>query len=487
MATITLTELADGKIIQRSGVVGSISIAGTQTGATSIQARVVLHGTSTEVVSWTTIDSTPSASWSGVISDVPQGGWYNIQVRVGNEPATTANSTRKLGIGMLIGCTGQSNMDYWFRDGSSYTPNSTVRMYSTGAELPNALTWSWRTVTGDGAVTFCNILNDAIGIPIGILDTAPGACGIVAQVNDYPPAPTNGHWMDLTAGEPYPVFKTAVAAVGGYLEAILHVAGEAEAARGISAATFIATDSVTKGCGYFYESRLRVDVGNGSSFPNLPIFVAYLGAWNNTTDPNFWSVDSPAEWQTIRDAQKYLIGTIPDVHHMSVQIDLPYKADGLYIHHTTAGYATMATRSAQAVLHKLGYQSYSVGPIISSMRQSAANEVVINITPEAGTDFTPTTGITGFTILDSGVAETITSAVRNSADTIKLTIAGTITGTLSARYGYGVAVNDTYPVKDNSAITLPLNSNGNIGLSGTGFTRLAVNNLGKSLFKECSL
>ncbi len=46
-----------------------------------VEARVLQHGTSTPVIDWTTIDSTPGGgTFSGNLT-VPQGGWYNVEVR----------------------------------------------------------------------------------------------------------------------------------------------------------------------------------------------------------------------------------------------------------------------------------------------------------------------------------------------------------------------------------------------------------------------
>ena len=81
--SITLTEGAatdyfDRRIFQRDAVNlnRSLTIAGTHSGANSVEARIVDDGTSNEVVTWSVVDAAPGAgTWTGSIT-VPQGGWY---------------------------------------------------------------------------------------------------------------------------------------------------------------------------------------------------------------------------------------------------------------------------------------------------------------------------------------------------------------------------------------------------------------------------
>src|SRR5690606_8394319 len=62
---------------------------------------------------WATIDSTPGGgTFSGNLT-IPQGGWYNIEVRAVDGSGTmiaSSRGTNKWGVGMIILAIGQSNM-----------------------------------------------------------------------------------------------------------------------------------------------------------------------------------------------------------------------------------------------------------------------------------------------------------------------------------------------------------------------------------------
>jgi hypothetical protein len=132
------------------------------------------------------------------------------------------------------------------------------------------------------------------------------------------------------------------------------------------------------------------------------------------------------------------------------------------IHLTAAGFTTHGSRMAQTILYLLGYESYYRGPSIYYFDTPSSNTIDIHLIHTAGTDFTPTTDITGFTVYDGGSAETITSAVRSDAETIRLTIAGTITGTVEVKYLYGNKPTITGAVLDNTDNTLPLDWNNSV-------------------------
>ena len=102
----------------------------------------------------------------------------------------------------------------------------------------------------------------------------------------------------------------------------------------------------------------------------------------------------------------------------------------------------------------------TIGPQITSASRSGTS-VTVNITHDAGTDFTPTSGIVGFRYFDDGAEISISSAVRSNANTITLTLSSTPSGTEMLYYCYDDATditdaNISSVVKDNSAQTLPL-------------------------------
>ena len=127
--SIALADFEDDRVFQREGQSAAIVVSGTYKGQLeAIEARVVKSNTFEEIVAWTVIDDAPrNGIFVGELMNVPQGGWYNLQVRSQNDPAVGVNGKNKWGVGMLIACLGQSNMKEWF-----YTGDKLPRIRSCG-------------------------------------------------------------------------------------------------------------------------------------------------------------------------------------------------------------------------------------------------------------------------------------------------------------------------------------------------------------------
>ena len=194
--SISITGPADGAVYQRSGTSGPVTITGNYTGTpTSIQARVVQDGTSTEVVTWTTIVASPSGgAYSGTIT-APQGGWYNVQTRFSNDTSTSASSTHQVGVGVLVAFIGQSNAAHFFTEGTG-TPDTHVVVNTSNGWVKGP--------TGYGAANFGNMLHTEFSVPIGLLNYGVGSTRLLSGGSGEP------NWLDLTAGKPYPVFKVTL-------------------------------------------------------------------------------------------------------------------------------------------------------------------------------------------------------------------------------------------------------------------------------------
>lgn len=87
-ATITVTEPANYRVYQRNGTSVNITFSGTYSSPPDpigvIEYRIVDNGTNNAVSDhdWQTLDASPAGgTFSGTASSVPQGGWYNIDVR----------------------------------------------------------------------------------------------------------------------------------------------------------------------------------------------------------------------------------------------------------------------------------------------------------------------------------------------------------------------------------------------------------------------
>lgn len=87
----------------------------------------------------------------------------------------------------------------------------------------------------------------------------------------------------------------------------------------------------------------------------------------------------------------------------------------------------------------------------------SGTSLTVTITHDAGTDFTPTTGIQGFKYFDgSGNDIAISSAVRTNATTITLTLASGVAGTLYYGYGWLYGVTQASLVQGNASTSMPL-------------------------------
>lgn len=163
--------------------------------------------------------------------------------------------------------------------------------------------------------------------------------------------------------------------------------------------------------------------------------------------------------QAVREVQAELVAEYDWIHFGAESYDQElYTGDSQNVHLTDAGYVNVAERLANSVLSQRGY---SVSGSVQGMRAvgytRSGTSVTVTVEHDAGTDFTPTTGIEGFAFFDDGV-EITNTAVRTNATTITLTLNSTPTGVETLYYGYDdmVSLNIANVVKDNSATALPM-------------------------------
>lgn len=149
------------------------------------------------------------------------------------------------------------------------------------------------------------------------------------------------------------------------------------------------------------------------------------------------------------------------------------------IHQTTASAGVAAQRFYPQAMAVLTGSAQKRGPAVLSTTPISQTQTRITIKHGAGTDFTPTSGISGFSVFDSGgAALAISAAVRESATTILLTHASTGGNAASVYYSPDAgASDDTTQVHDNSALALPMEASAQtlaIAASGGTVTPLSV-------------
>ncbi|MBK6896280.1 MAG: hypothetical protein IPH06_06795 [Alphaproteobacteria bacterium] len=219
---------------------------------------------------------------------------------------------------------------------------------------------------------------------------------------------------------------------GGQLKAIVWDQGEANNGDSVSALK-------SGWLAVFNDMRAFLAAKGGTG--NEPVIIIPIGR----------RTDSDHDYRNLREAQKQLDEENAWIHRAPEKFPRDL-ADG--IHLTDPAYALHGPHVVRKVLKVLGETiSGGVdGPRITNAVRSGTT-VTVTIAHDGGTDFTPTTGIEGFTVLDGGTPITITGAVRTNATTITLTLASAPSGVAELYYGYRAlfGVNPANLVVDNEA------------------------------------
>lgn len=254
------------------------------------------------------------------------------------------------------------------------------------------------------------------------------------------------YWIE-NGGQPGPELMQMFAAVdvtGHTPDFILWDQGESESHKIDDPAHPVCTRAT-------YKARL-LNVFNlmRSRWPAVQILIGRLGIRTSGYTTTYAGI------QTIAEIQQELVDEYSWIHFGWERFDLTLNADG--VHYQDAGYTTQGQRAARQIQRLLGYNvtGGTLGPrLVSATRVGTA--LTINIAHDAGTDFTPVSGIEGFTYKDSGGATiALSSIVRTSGTVINATLASGVAGTLYYIYDNPTITALSNIVKDNGAHTLPL-------------------------------
>jgi hypothetical protein len=200
-----------------------------------------------------------------------------------------------------------------------------------------------------------------------------------------------------------------------------------------------------------YEAALTAIYVQMRTVASVPIIIVPIGARSDSQQTGY---------NTIRAAQKDVATTLAYVHLAPEKFDNTLEASGPHL--TDAGYANNAPRVIRKAADVLG-ESITGGvdgaTITNAVRSTTT--ITVTIAQDGGTDFTPTSAISGFHFFDDAVEINITAAVRTNATTITLTLASTPTGVETLYYGYASLFTDTIAnlvVDNDSNGILPLRS-----------------------------
>jgi hypothetical protein len=181
-----------------------------------------------------------------------------------------------------------------------------------------------------------------------------------------------------------------------------------------------------------------------------------------------WSIEAlhkqdgySAGYEKIRQAQMDVADADSRIGFYSPTLDLQLEpAD--HIHYTSAEQVNKqmprrANRIAMAVKPSLNLNIE--GPRITGFAFTDDTRTVIRATLvhalNGGTDFTPTTGISGFYVADTVGEKTISSAVREDATHVLLTLSSACVGATTAQYIRGNTYDQTKTIVDNAAVPFP--------------------------------
>lgn len=416
---ITQTELIASRIYQRVAGVAPIALAGTYSGGTptGFEARIISAVDGTTVVqNWTALTGVSAAAgnWSGTLS-APQGGFYQVQTRVsdgGGVQATSTLATNTWAVGALFLCIGSSTAARWFNDGA-YTGEPQSRKYTAGST-------TWLTWADGPSVHFATQMVSELGVPVGMI-----SCGVGSTY-------LQGDWEGESGN--FSAVITALNNVGNKVEAVICHVGSNDARNG----------TINNKAGFLTSWRsLIANCRTRTTLSTVPFFIWGCQRSASGTAAN-WNIAHEVEAELSGDANVYLGCTV---------IDLALSGDA--IHLSTAAMVTAMTRMELAVHDVINGGTYHRGPAITNFRW-ASDYAVVDLAHFGGTDFTPTSGITGFAGSDSSGALTISSAVRDAANRIRLTFNRAVASSPVFTYQNGGNPTISAPAFDNSAAVLPL-------------------------------
>jgi hypothetical protein len=202
-----------------------------------------------------------------------------------------------------------------------------------------------------------------------------------------------------------------------------------------------------------YEADFATLIGHYREdlYAAIPIFICQLGTIELGTNTR-----TEADVLAVRDAQHDLDNVVNNIFMAATAMDQP-RLDA--VHYTCQGLNAIGERIAQTIKYYFGATTYYRGPAITSANFAGNRSTIdVQIFHRGGNDFTPPSGITGFSILSNGSPIGIIAAERLDAKQIRLTLASVVPegATVKLRHLRNSNPDTSFLVKDNSSLALPL-------------------------------
>lgn len=416
----SFTKMTPRRIYQRIGTTAKVPMAGTYNVApTSIEVQLTASSDGTTVLhTWMPLVDLVigSNAWSGNLV-APQGGGYRAQVRFkdagGNVTYTSALDSNSWGVGEIIVGAGSSTIHGWWTSGT-YTANTYISTYRTTDG------WTWKafpSVSNGIARKIANDLATRLGVPVGMLGT--GESGTLLK-----------SWTDANSTY-FGKLRSAIIEQGGKIGALMISMGSNDAANNIV---------VSRAAHAAMLRKFIADVRTLTGQPDLKVLIS---GFNRRTDTN----DTQANYVRLAELD---VGNDPNVYHFPT-VDQQLSGDGIHL----TSYSESGDRVV-AIFNPIlaGDSTYRRGPAINSITASG-NKFSVKLTHRNGTDFTPSSGNSGFSASDDTGALTLT-ATRVSPTEIELTADRAIGTNPKVSYMSGANPDISAFTFDNGLLPLPM-------------------------------
>jgi hypothetical protein len=322
------------------------------------------------------------------------------------------------------------NLDIFFHGQSN-----TTLLFSATASPPAAAAgtsyWDGSAFTtvpsGNGIRAFCNTLRTLTGKNIRVADVStPGA------PSSYFASPNQG-WIDFT---------DAYAAIGN-VDKVVTIQGEGDADGVFAPGTRKPT----------YKGNWTTINAAYATLAGKPVqqFFGTLSTYGGSQ-----AVIADDEWNDVQEGIRELCDENANIFLGCSRMD-GTRTD--VFHTDAASNERFGIRLAYAVAHQMGFIADEPLFLITAVERVSTTETDFLVTHSMGTDFTPTSGITGLRVKEGAGGSWVTpsAAVRISATRIRAT--HTAMGATTDRFGdyqYGTVPDITGIVLDNSALQIPL-------------------------------
>lgn len=424
-----LSDFTDLRVFQRIGTSRQLNVNLTYLDAPpkNVEARILDFSTDNVVVNWTALTGLTATNGfaSGKIN-VPQGGWYRLEVRSPSEPNNVLRGSLKFGVGVVIGLIGQSNMENapstaWYyplgdhravgfkrldnatyyrvgriNDSRPVSQNAgTYGSNFTAAEKDGESGLTPKSQHGDFYVFVPNIVAGGLNVPVCVIERAVGG----SAISSWQQGQTN--WTR---------FATAVAAAGGDLEMVIWYQGETNA-KGMVAATHKAA------LANIHNQCMALGGRTTSNF-HFGVISLGTGGYLGSVEGDFGAMRAVFVDYANNTAGAFLAGCAHDAQ----------TGDG--VHLNGQSYGRLGPRVGKTALSRLGVGLSGAGPKIVSASKTGS-EVTITVQHSGGTGLQDGAGgagtaLKGFEFKDAGGNVLTYSATSfPTSNTIRMTVTGT--------------------------------------------------------------